>query len=92
MLFEKLRNATIEVTAPLEVVGPFAAVSTSCRCGGSMSGGGGDLTDAFDHRMQAVGAGRAEMLAEADLVEHRRRIGENFLRFAIGIEAKEQRD
>src|SRR5215813_15005531 len=49
--------------------------------------------DALDHRAQAVGALRCQMLAEAELLEHGERIGrKNFLRRAAGEKRQHDRD
>ena len=49
--------------------------------------------DALDHRAQAVGALRRQMLAETELVEHGERIGcQDFLWRAAGIKRQHDRD
>ena len=49
--------------------------------------------NALDHRAQAVGALRRQVIAEAELVEHLERIGcENFLGRMPGIQRQQDRD
>src|SRR6202035_2927733 len=80
----------------IPLVDPSDANLTSCASGAS-AGGGKRLArvgaDALDHGAQAVGALRRQMLAEAEFVEHGKRIGgQNLLRRMAGIQRQQDRD
>src|SRR5712671_6863634 len=66
--------------------------------GGSRSGRRGQrlariVADALDHRTQAVGALRRQVVAETEFVEHLDRVGrQDLLRRVAGIERQQDRD